>query len=109
SDNEIIAWCLEIAKGMLYLHNQHIAHRDLKVTISIVWMKTNCHLKCENILVEFVGYSKVNRVVIADFGVAICLDECIPEERIKEMQRIAGTPGFIAPEILNQICEDLYK
>src|SRR5690606_24495908 len=29
--------------------------------------------------------------------------------KAKEMQMIAGTPGFIAPEVLNHTCEDLYK
>ena len=47
----------------------------------------------------------IRRVVVADLGIALCLDDATEEE--KNMS--AGTPGFIAPEVVNHTCKDLYQ
>ena len=49
--------------------------------------------------------SVIGRVVVADLGIALCLDEATEEEK----NRSAGTSGFIAPEVVNHTCKDLYQ
>lgn len=62
---------------MSYLDIKDIVHRDLKP---------------ENIMIE----SSSGRVVIVDFGLAaIC-------KKKEYLYSCCGTPGFVAPEILNQ-------
>ena len=54
---------------------------------------------------EISGISLIGRVVIADLGIALCLDDATEEEK----NMFAGTPGFIAPEVVNHTCKDLYQ
>lgn len=65
--------CLQISKGVQYIHSKNIIHRDLKL---------------QNILVSF-----DNVIKIADFGLATKLYN-IDRNKI-------GTYSYIAPEILN--------
>ena len=69
-----------ICDGLGYIHTQGIIHGDLK---------------CDNILLStekkfFIGHSYYPIPKLADFGLS----------QIKPNKIIAGTPGFIAPEIL---------
>lgn len=54
---------------------------------------------------EIHGASLIRRVVIADLGIALCLDGATEEEK----NMLAGTLGFVAPEIVNHTCKDLYQ
>lgn len=65
-----------LMKGISYMHSQEIIHRDLKL---------------ENILLT---NSSSFEILIADFGLATTFNQ-------KGMFKKCGTPGYIAPEILN--------
>jgi len=68
----------KIVSAISYLHGMNIAHRDLKP---------------ENLLVKSVEDD--TDVKIADFGLSKIIDET------KLMQTACGTPGYVAPEVLN--------
>lgn len=64
----------QLFRGLEYAHQNHIVHRDIKP---------------ENILVN-----AENRLKIADFGLALVLDE----DQITQKSSIVGTPGYMSPE-----------
>jgi len=68
----------KIVSAIEYLHSKNIAHRDLKP---------------ENLLVK--DLENDTEVKIADFGLSKIIDEN------KMMQTACGTPGYVAPEVLN--------
>jgi len=68
----------KIVNAIEYLHEMNIAHRDLKP---------------ENLLVKSIADD--TEVKIADFGLSKIIDEQ------KMMQTACGTPGYVAPEVLN--------
>jgi len=68
----------KIVSAIDYLHKQNIAHRDLKP---------------ENLLVKSIEDD--TEVKIADFGLSKIID------KDKMMQTACGTPGYVAPEVLN--------
>lgn len=70
----IIPIARELAKGLKYIHEAGVIHRDLK---------------CNNILVNEQG-----RVQLCDFGVSGAL-----EPEIAKRSTIVGTPFWMAPEI----------
>ncbi len=72
---EKLKWILQIAKGMRFLHNRQIIHRDLKA---------------ENILISEQGLK------IADFGFAKT-----QQAIAQNMTQRIGTCYFIAPEVIN--------
>ncbi|XP_024357689.1 serine/threonine-protein kinase 52 [Physcomitrium patens] len=72
----VVELALDVARGLAYLHSQKIAHRDVKT---------------ENMLLD-----KQRRVKIADFGVAR-----VEASNPKDMTGDTGTPGYMAPEILD--------
>lgn len=71
-EDELLAYFMEAAEGLDYLHEKHVVHRDVKP---------------DNILV-LNGHAKV-----ADFGLA--------RHQEKEMASMsfAGTPAYMAPEV----------
>jgi len=75
---------LSVARGLEYLHRREIIHRDLKP---------------ENLL--FTNSSASATLKITDFG----LSEAITSAQLKEDDFVMGTPGYIAPEVLQG---DLY-
>jgi len=75
SEEEIRNYGLQFAKGLKYLHNNHVLHRDLKLS--------NLLLTDQNIL------------KICDFGLAVKLLD-LEEER----ETLCGTPNYISPEIV---------
>lgn len=72
SVEEIKKYTIEILKGLKYLHEKYIIHRDIKPG---------------NILID-------NTVKICDFGMAISMDS--------QIMNICGTPNYIAPELLRE-------
>lgn len=72
----VVELALDVSRGLAYLHSQKIAHRDVKT---------------ENMLLD-----KQRRVKIADFGVAR-----VEASNPKDMTGDTGTPGYMAPEILD--------
>jgi calcium/calmodulin-dependent protein kinase I len=68
----------KITHAIKYLHENDIAHRDLKP---------------ENLLVK--SLEEDTEVKIADFGLSKVIDQD------KMMQTACGTPGYVAPEVLN--------
>jgi serine/threonine protein kinase len=85
SFNDKLNICLQIAKGIEYIHKNGIIHRDLKL---------------QNIFLSF-----DNKVKIGDFGLATNVYN-IDYNKV-------GTYGYIAPEVLNggthQFESDLYS
>jgi len=67
----------KIVSAVEYLHSKEIAHRDLKP---------------ENLLVKSLECD--TEVKIADFGLSKIIDQ------EKMMQTACGTPGYVAPEVL---------
>jgi len=67
----------KIVSAVEYLHSKGIAHRDLKP---------------ENLLVK--SLENDTEVKIADFGLSKIIDQ------EKMMQTACGTPGYVAPEVL---------
>ncbi|CAD8158375.1 unnamed protein product [Paramecium octaurelia] len=74
SEQQISNFMKQIFEGLKHIHSLNIMHRDIKL---------------ENILVK-----DSSTIVIADFGLAA---KKIPKFEYKKY----GTPGYIAPEVLN--------
>ena len=68
----IKGWCKQILEGLLFLHNQNIAHRDIK---------------CNNIFYN----CNTGNIIIGDFGLA--------KQRINNFHTTIGTPEYMAPEM----------
>nr|XP_024392367.1 uncharacterized protein LOC112290406 [Physcomitrium patens] len=79
----------QIAKGMCYLHDMHIAHRDLKP---------------QNILVNVIEIKVMNKVIqhaivkVIDFGISKIEVGSNPETTKNEVPY--GTVAYMAPEVL---------
>ncbi len=74
SIDEVLDILIPVAEGLAVVHRAGIAHRDLKPT---------------NVMLA-VG----NRVVLMDFGLVL------PEFDMPEQEHIAGSPHYIAPEVI---------
>ncbi|KAG9067590.1 hypothetical protein KI688_012375 [Linnemannia hyalina] len=70
-----------ICQGVAYLHSKEIVHRDLKP---------------ENLL--FKTRAEDSELMIADFG----LSKIIDKEKFDLLTTTCGTPGYMAPEILQK-------
>ncbi|KAF9150616.1 hypothetical protein BG015_007548 [Linnemannia schmuckeri] len=70
-----------ICQGVAYLHSKEIVHRDLKP---------------ENLL--FKTKAEDSELLIADFG----LSKIIDKEKFDLLTTTCGTPGYMAPEILQK-------
>lgn len=78
--NDIAKLMYNLIKALEHIHRRKIIHRDLK--------PENLLLKSKNNMVD---------IVIADFGLATRFDIPVSEIFFKR----CGTPGFVAPEVLN--------
>jgi calcium/calmodulin-dependent protein kinase I len=77
SEKEAATLVRKMVDAIGYLHEQGIAHRDLKP---------------ENLLLK--SPKEITEVKIADFGLSRMIDQS------KMMQTACGTPGYVAPEVL---------
>ena len=68
-------WCNQILQGINFLHQQHIAHRDLK---------------CNNIFIN----SNTGDILIGDLGLA--------KKRNTKFHSTIGTPEYMAPEMYEE-------
>lgn len=78
SERQSLEIIYRIVKGLAYLESKDIIHRDLKP---------------ENII--FKSKSNPYEVVIVDFGFATKVED------YKNLFVRCGTPGYVAPEVLN--------
>lgn len=82
SEANAIALMKQVCHGVRHLHEQNIIHRDLKpenILLCHAEEDTNCK--------------------VADFG----LSKLFPEDaRDLQTQTLCGTPGYVAPEVLNR-------
>ena len=77
-----------LIQGLLYLHKKGIMHRDLKP---------------ENMILKNKGDLEENTLKIVDFGLSSYCD--VDEYLFKR----CGTPGYVAPEIINSSSKDNTK
>eukprot|EP00873_Tetraselmis_striata_P041069 jgi/Tetstr1/461333/TSEL_006459.t1 len=75
----------KLLSALGYLHEQKIAHRDLKL---------------ENLLL--VDSSDITNIKLADFGLAKV------SAAQAQMQTVCGTPQYVAPEVINEEASDSY-
>nr|XP_039269741.1 dual specificity testis-specific protein kinase 2-like [Styela clava] len=80
--SEKLGFCRDVAKGMKYLHTNHVFHRDLK--------SANCLVRH--------GESGSRTVVVADFGLA---REVTGDTKTPRKMSMVGTAFWMAPEMLN--------
>ena len=73
---------LDCAKGMMFLHCNHVLHRDLKT---------------DNLLVMSLDLESPQRIKITDFGTS----RMITDEAARSYTHTVGTPIYTSPEILN--------
>jgi calcium-dependent protein kinase len=66
-----------LISALRHMHEKKIIHRDLKP---------------ENLLLR--STENNHEIILADFGLSTCLDE-------EPLFKRCGTPGFVAPEILD--------
>lgn len=81
-DKEAARMTEQILRGLKYLHDQNIVHRDLK---------------CANILMMEDGTLK-----ISDFGTAKSIKISSNEDIAKLCSSLKGTPYYMAPEVLRR-------
>ena len=79
SETEARDCCRGICRGLAYMHKKRVAHRDLKP---------------ENLLLSSLDSN--TDIKLADFGFA----RRVPE--INGCRTLCGTPGYLAPEILER-------
>jgi serine/threonine protein kinase len=70
---------VQLLSGIAYLHEQGVAHRDIKL---------------ENLLLDKKG--DISHIRIVDFGLA----KGHVEQNYLQMDTICGTPHYVAPEII---------
>ncbi|XP_045189184.2 serine/threonine-protein kinase 10-like isoform X2 [Mercenaria mercenaria] len=80
NENQIRYVCYEMCQALVFIHRQHVIHRDLKAG---------------NVLLTMDG-----EVKLADFGVS-----AISDKTLQKRDSFIGTPYWMAPEVI--LCETL--
>jgi eukaryotic-like serine/threonine-protein kinase len=78
---QILQWGLELADCLDHAHTRGILHRDIKPS---------------NVLLEAAS----ERIRLLDFGIARALKKDLSLPTLTRASRVAGTPGYLAPELL---------
>jgi eukaryotic-like serine/threonine-protein kinase len=78
---QLLQWGLELADCLDHAHTRGILHRDIKPS---------------NVLLEAV----TGRIRLLDFGIARALKKDASLPTLTRASRVAGTPGYLAPELL---------
>ncbi len=82
--DEINGIAVQLCDGLHAAHSADLVHRDLKTANVIIQTKDNA----------------VRRAVITDFGLARRLATAEPANDLGHSNQIAGTPAYMAPELL---------
>jgi serine/threonine protein kinase len=87
----------KIIEATIYLHSLDIIHRDLKPENIMVMLRPKSQLLSSSSLDQTEGEEPIENIKIIDFGLANHLSEL---EKSSERHGIAGTPNYIAPEVI---------
>jgi len=79
SEDRTVRYAIDIARALLYCHDRHIIHRDIKL---------------ENLLVDERGTIK-----LADFGWSVHVPPTAPADQLRRTT-LCGTPEYLSPEIV---------
>lgn len=83
TEHEALYFFKQMVAAVDFCHRHHVAHRDLKL---------------ENILVDTTCLPP--RICLADFGLSKHWE---PSNKLCRMHTIAGTPGYISPEVVGSM------
>jgi serine/threonine protein kinase len=90
----------KVIEATLYLHSLEIIHRDLKPENIMVMLRPKSQLLSTSSLAtteRVIDDEPIENIKIIDFGLANHLSEL---EKSSERHGIAGTPNYIAPEVI---------
>lgn len=85
--------CTQVSSALVYLHSNRIIYRDLKADNVLVWKFPSPNQISSNLSVT---------IKLADYSISRCV---LPTGT----KGFAGTPGFMAPEILKYNGEETYS
>lgn len=82
---------IQVSSALVYLHSNRIIYRDLKADNVLVWQFPNPNYQKPQVYLKLADYS---------------ISRCVLPTGTKGF---AGTPGFMAPEILKYNGEETYS
>lgn len=88
----------KVIEATIYLHSLEIIHRDLKPENIMVMLRPKSQLLSAEVPTDLQQDDEpIENIKIIDFGLANHLSEL---EKSNERHGIAGTPNYIAPEVI---------
>ena len=87
---QVVEWSLQVAAALKFCHDHKVIHRDLKVSIKLIFW-SDFLFQPENIFLVYQG----RRAKLADFGLARETDGSSMQASTQ-----AGTFPYMAPELL---------